>query len=303
MFRLYAIIILIFNFLFVIPAFAEQDKSKQIKLGQSFELDKNSIGTIFEFHEVTMKFEAVKIAGEDWIESVSLSIKRENEAPLKIISQVSPSMVVANLGLYSFEDAGAPVIMFQTYYGGAHCCSEVTMINLGNEVIKAEKLGIFDGGFLEPEDGDGDGIFEIITYDNRFLYSFDSYAFSYSPSIIFSSKKDDNFNSSFYNASFEARFDKVFEAEYEQMQEACLYGEYGITMGACSGWLAVAARLGKYKEVKEQVVKAIKQQGYIDSIWKEYSFCLSDDCKEKATFTSFPTAVEFALIQWGYLRK
>jgi hypothetical protein len=81
-----------------------------------------------------------------------------------------------------------PEIFKAVYTGGAHCCVDVEIFTKSNDGWKAIEMGQYDGGpeGLYPVDLDGDGIAEIKTYDNRFLYAFASYAGSSAPRQIIS---------------------------------------------------------------------------------------------------------------------
>lgn len=77
----------------------------------------------------------------------------------------------------------APEVVLSSFTGGAHCCRRITVFDKGaGGRWRRIDLGDFDGdggGFLE--DIDGDGRFELVIPDNRFLDAFDCYACSYGP--------------------------------------------------------------------------------------------------------------------------
>lgn len=79
-----------------------------------------------------------------------------------------------------------PEIFISTYSGGAHCCNEVTILTKTANGWRDIGVGSFDGGpeNVYPRDVNGDGTAEIVTYDNRFLYQFASYAGSFAPQQI-----------------------------------------------------------------------------------------------------------------------
>ncbi len=291
MFRPLALIISFL--LFFSPVFGGQDNILLIKIGEPIELDENFNGANFEFQNIKIKFEIIKSEDDGWAENAILTIQRESEEPIEIISLVGPA-AYANLAIYNFEE-NTPYIMFQTFSGGAHCCAMVNLVNLAADKLAVEEFGAFDGEFLYPEDIDGDGIYEIMTYDNLFLYSFDAYAFSYPPPIIYAAKDGE-----FYNASFESRFDEVFLKENDNMQDACLNNDEGIVAGICAGWLGLSARIGRYDEAKELVIKAIEQRGLISG-WESYEFCEDDNCEKRLVIEDFIAGVEYALKDWGYL--
>ncbi|MCS0494781.1 serine protease [Ancylobacter sp. MQZ15Z-1] len=78
-----------------------------------------------------------------------------------------------------------PEIVFDAFSGGAHCCTTsiaLTRSRAGD--WRFVDLGTRDGGGLDFEDVDGDGAAEIVRGDERFLYTFDSYAGSMQPILI-----------------------------------------------------------------------------------------------------------------------
>lgn len=76
-----------------------------------------------------------------------------------------------------------PEVVFSTYTGGAHCCSDTRVLSSSADGKRwAEiKVGDFDGGPLGVSDIDGDGRHEFTIRDNAFLYQFACYACSAAP--------------------------------------------------------------------------------------------------------------------------
>jgi hypothetical protein len=79
-----------------------------------------------------------------------------------------------------------PELVAQSFTGGAHCCVE-TVFGVATtpqgpwEVVS---LGQFNGGPTPLDDLDDDGVAEVITQDDAFLYTFDAYAASLAPPKI-----------------------------------------------------------------------------------------------------------------------
>jgi serine protease Do len=69
-----------------------------------------------------------------------------------------------------------------SFTGGAHCCTETQIATSDSDgrwsVLKADRL---DGDGYQFEDLDEDGVSELVSVDNSFLYDFDAYAMSYAP--------------------------------------------------------------------------------------------------------------------------
>lgn len=79
-----------------------------------------------------------------------------------------------------------PEIVFSSYTGGAHCCSDTRILTSSKDgkIWREIDAGLFDGGPLPARDIDGDGRYELVTRDNRFLYRFGCYACSAAPLLV-----------------------------------------------------------------------------------------------------------------------
>ncbi|MGB7433326.1 MAG: hypothetical protein WA921_12750 [Ahrensia sp.] len=115
-----------------------------------------------------------------------------------------------------------PEIFISTYSGGAHCCNEITVLTKTDQGWKAVDAGAYNGDpeSLYPRDVDGDGISEIVTYDNRFLYEFASYAGSYAPRQILALRGAD-----IVDVSTEEAYRWSIQAALDQMGEMPDAGE------------------------------------------------------------------------------
>src|SRR5690606_22187736 len=80
---------------------------------------------------------------------------------------------------------GRPEVYFTSYSGGAHCCSTVIVATDTPRGWVAVPVGEFDGDGDYLDDLNGDGVAEVATVDNRFLYTFDCYACSAAPLVIY----------------------------------------------------------------------------------------------------------------------
>jgi len=78
-----------------------------------------------------------------------------------------------------------PEVYFASYSGGAHCCTHVVIAEEVGAKWVAVTIGDFDGDGRYLDDLDKDGIAEVVTVDNRFLYQFDCYACSSAPLQIY----------------------------------------------------------------------------------------------------------------------
>jgi hypothetical protein len=76
-----------------------------------------------------------------------------------------------------------PEVVVSFYTGGAHCCSNTSVITSNKEgtAWQTVDVGEFDGGPMLATDLNGDGRYEFSTRDNAFLYAFACYACSEAP--------------------------------------------------------------------------------------------------------------------------
>ena len=79
-----------------------------------------------------------------------------------------------------------PEVVFSTYTGGAHCCSDTRVLTSSSDGKEWREIAVgpFDGGPLAARDLNGDGRYELATRDNAFLYTFGCYACSTAPLLI-----------------------------------------------------------------------------------------------------------------------
>jgi hypothetical protein len=129
-----------------------------------------------------------KISEEGQIMKIpTAEIYHQNERVLIVAGVESFSSMPAKVEIAEIDPSNnLPEVIFESYSGGAHCC---TLAKILTSVEKQKtwqvlELGNFDGEGGNPSDLDGDNVYEYVTYDNRFLYQFDSYAGSAAPPQI-----------------------------------------------------------------------------------------------------------------------
>ena len=86
-------------------------------------------------------------------------------------------------GVVRLTRDGDPQIVVTSFSGGAHCCTSTWILSrpAGAAAWTIIEADLLDGSGYWVEDVDGDGALELMSVDNRFLYSFDSYAGSFAP--------------------------------------------------------------------------------------------------------------------------
>lgn len=277
-----------------IPGAAAQNQYSPITLEPNFLMQwpEGADGATFQFGDFSMALDLVGPKDADWIDEAILTITRPGSTPFRVQAYASNSGF-GQIGIFDLTAGGAPTLVFESFSGGAHCCMDVKLVTLDEGPLKVVDLGMFDGGLVEPIDLDGDGVFEFLVNDDRFNYTFDAYAFSSSPPLIYAMGPEGP-----YDASREARFRSIYVDAYNQLAPVCIIPE-GYNAGGCAAYLGAAARLGIYEGLRATLAPALSQMD-MASGWEEYSFCLDQECETQKEFTDLMAAVEYALGDWGY---
>jgi hypothetical protein len=142
----------------------------------------------------------------------------------------------------------SPEVYFSSYSGGAHCCNTVIVAEeIGDKWIGVT-VGEFDGDGNYLEDADGDGLAEIVTVDNRFLYTFDCYACSAAP-LTMTTVRDGEV----IDVSTEARFLPAHRDWLEQIEEGVDPAQRWSSAGFLAGWVAAKVRVGEGADAFQQL--------------------------------------------------
>ena len=189
-------------------------------------------------------------------------------------------------------------VFVSRYTGGAHCCAEASVFTKSANGWKQLQLGDFDGDpdGIAPQDVDYDGVSEVVTYDNAFLYYFTSYAGSHAPRQIWGIR-----NGEVVNLSADPAFASIHRAYLDEMGTIPDAGTD--TGGDRNSWLAAYAAtlllLGEPDPLD-----------YADSAFDpntdwELSECadpaIENDCpQDKVRKLTFPQALRKLLADAGY---
>jgi len=144
-------------------------------------------------------------------------------------------------------DNSHPEIYFASYSGGAHCCNHVVVAEENNGSWVAVTIGDFDGDGNYLNDLDGDGLAEIATVDNRFLYTFDCYACSAAPLTVTTVRKGE-----VLDISADPRFLPAHRDWLEQIEGNIEEDRRWTSKGYLAGWIAAKIRVGEGAEAWQQ---------------------------------------------------
>lgn len=186
-------------------------------------------------------------------------------------------------------------VMFLTYTGGAHCCTNIKIIHAAGNAWRSVDIGDWDSGELStfPKDIDGDHIPDIVLYDGRFNYAFAPYAESYAPPLIFNMV-----GGSVLDVSANPRYANFFRQLLTKYQAGCLLHQNG----ACAAFVAVASRINLHDYAWRYM------QSYYDrnDTWELPKKCdvakTNGNCPRghETTPADFPTALATFLVENSY---
>lgn len=245
--------------------------------------------------------------------TVTASARREGElyAPLieveyagtkvSMQGEMVSGSYVHRLSAVENRTGAHPVLMLQSFSGGAHCCNSVQVAGLSGGKLKVVNLGSWDGDQIAlPQDISGDRTADFVFYDNSFLYAFAPYAYSYSPPKIVNIR-----NGRSLDVSSNRAFRRLFEKTVSETQSLCDPSQETFARnGACPAFVAAAARLGKIDWAWSRMVAAYDAS----ADWQLPTGCrirTEDVCPEnlQVTFQSYPDALLNFLKENGYIAK
>ena len=230
---------------------------------------------------------------------VTVSMPGHGEAEVPTSAGLASAPVHAVVGRW---EGGQSFVMIQGYTGGAHCCFVVQLVIPNAGALRLVDLGMHDGEGVDerPIDIDGDGRLDFVFRDNAFLYRFSSYADSFPPPQI-----TNVIDGEAVDVSERPGFRRLFEEFMADARSACL-DRGGPPNGACAGYVASAARLGRFDEAWTEMQRAHDR----NSDWGlEYgcrvALAPSRLCPEgqKILHASYPDALRAFLVDQGYIAR
>jgi hypothetical protein len=180
-----------------------------------------------------------------WTEgSPTLTVSGRGKASLRVTVNDSTADFPSNIAIGVLARGQSPSVLLQSYTGGAHCCWHlIALVPAGKKFVKVD-FGRWDGDMLAwPADLSGDGVADFRFRDQKFLYAFGSYAGSRPPFKIMTIRALKP-----VDVSTDPVFRPLYAADLPKMRKACLGEDNGPDGGACAGYLATAARLGRFDQ-------------------------------------------------------
>lgn len=189
-----------------------------------------------------------------------------------------------------------PEIYFSSYSGGAHCCNSVIVAEEVGGKWQGVMIGEFDGDGNYLEDLDGDGLAEIVTVDNRFLYAFDCYACSAAPLAVMTVRAGKA-----VDVSADPRYLPAHREWLSQLESNADAQERWTSPGYLAGWVAAKIRVGESADAWTQLSS---NWDHAADIGEEV--CLTgeylDECPQKnRAVLPFPERLKLFLEQNGFM--
>jgi hypothetical protein len=189
-----------------------------------------------------------------------------------------------------------PQVVMTSFTGGAHCCTETQIATSDNDgrwsVLKADTL---DADGYQFEDLGGEGVSELVSVDNSFLYAFDAYASSYAPARI---QKLEGAQLRDVHRDY-AKFlrQDLYRMEYSAERTRDLWHSNGFL----GGWVAAKALVGQFDDAWARMLLSYDHS----SDWS-LEECTTGAPLEKCPVglkkrVSFPDALREHLVSHGYI--
>ena len=232
----------------------------------------------------------------------ALTVSMPGAEPVKLYGADTLAEQDHRVSIGRWSADGTPFVFFQSFSGGAHCCTSWQLVVPQQGRLVSYDLGEWDSGYEDqvPKDEDGDGVVDFVQRDNSFLYTFSSYAGSFAPPAILNIV-----GGQVTDVSTRPGFRRFYEEFIPDARAACGSGEADRN-GACAGYVAAAARLGRFDEAWADMLQHYDR----NADWPLPSGCRvatgsTGECPDdqKIEYDSFPDSLRNFLEEEHYVAK
>ena len=250
---------------------------------------------------VEIVMEAVRSAQSPDLIQPRLTVEYPGYPPVTLIgADTSPSQ--QHRFAVGRWDATRMFVLFQSYSGGAHCCTQVQLVLPDKDLLQVIDFGAWDGDYSDrmPSDLDGDGMIDFVFYDNAFLYAFASYAESGAPPLVMNVVDGD-----VVDVSDRPGFRYLFEDALREHRQYCLRPRDMSPNGACAAYVATAARVGRFDQAWGEMLRAYDRRSNWDLPTDCSAALVNQTCPEKSVqrFRDYPDALRHFLAAQGYISR
>ncbi|MCB8883831.1 hypothetical protein ACELLULO517_26530 [Acidisoma cellulosilytica] len=242
--------------------------------------------------------------------TISQKGQSDFKVPLFLLdNQVSIDSLALNVDVRRLAaDVDEPQIVLSAYTGGAHCCtSTAAFLEHAPGNWEDVPLGETDSDIgLNYVDILGDKSVEFVDFDGRFNYRFSSYAGSYTPTRIRTLSSH-----GIQDVSKDPRFRGYMLLKLAEMQDFYKKSDSGEPNGYLAGWVAQKVLVGQLNDTWQTMLASydhssdnglsqcmVDQSVWVPGAYKgEGPVCPSDE----EINVSFPEALAYQLVEWGYI--
>jgi hypothetical protein len=182
-----------------------------------------------------------------------------------------------------------PQVVMTAFTFGAHCCTLTRIATvLGDGEWRVLDAGELDGEGYRFVDVDNDGATELVSYDNSFLYAFESYAGSFAPTRVTKLTGSD-----LNDVTNEPKYRAFLRRKLQDMEaEAKKDPDHWHSNGFLGGWVAAKSLVGEVDEAWKRMLASYDR----NSDWS-LEECTTgqelDQCpKDKVRQQTFPEALK-----------
>lgn len=192
-----------------------------------------------------------------------------------------------------------PQVVFTYFWQGAHCCTMTKIASLTKEgswhIIDGDNLD-GDGGYLF-EDLRGKGFSYLISWDQSFLYAFDSYAGSLAPMQIHQLVGD-----KLVNVTTDAEFQhRLLQSLFSQEENAGRGDDSWHSNGFLAGWVASSILVGRGDSAWSKMLANYDHRSDFATEKCSLDIPLEKCPDDKKLKLAFPFALRQFLADHGYI--
>lgn len=285
-----------------IPAFAQRVRTVPVGTHIDWSYERDGPRARYRVGEVNLDMTARREEDDPALYVPLLTVRMPGLAPVTVEGELTSPTFEHRVTVGNW-DADRPYVLFQSFSGGAHCCTTFEVVYPEDGRLRVVDLGEWDGGYWDdlPTDRNGDGRLDFVFVDNAFYYAFASYADSWAPPTI-----RNIVGGEVVDVSADPSFRPVYEEAMARVRQACVGPEQdSISNGACPAYVAAAARVGQFDRAWAEMLRSYD---------RDFEWTLPTGCKVEAgeqgcpedqqiEYDNYPDALRAFLIDLGYIER
>ena len=287
---------------FAAPAAAQSVRTIPVGTNIDWSYERDGPRARYRSGDVELAFAARREGDDPEMYVPLLTVRMPGAAPVTLEGELtSPSFEHrVTVGRW---DLTRSYVLFQSFSGGAHCCTTFELVYPEEGRARVVDLGEWDGGYWDdlPTDRNGDGRLDFVFVDNAFYYAFASYAESWAPPTL-----RNVVGGEVVDVSTDPSFRSVYEEALARARRACVSPEDGASPnGACPAYVAAAARVGQFDRAWDEMLRSYDPA---------FEWPLPTGCKvnageqgcpedQQVEYDNYPDALRAFLIDLGYITR